>query len=235
MSPDEIIFQIVLALIGIGAGISAPFPPRNYQKVLAAIVSVLLIVISSGWIGYKLGTRDSTTNTDLVLVSSTFDKDSDGWTVKGGGEGPYYMTSGGNPGGYIYGKDGGPTGDWYWTAPPKFLGDRSDAYGGVLFFVLTQNDTTNQVQSSHDVILVGGGIALHFDISNPGREWTEYAVWLHELGGWKKENEEKPTRGEMQRVLSALSEFTIHAEYRDGADTGGLENVVILRYPSNLR
>jgi hypothetical protein len=232
MSLNEIMFQIVLALIGLVAGFSVIFLPRIYQKVLAAIVAVLLVVISSGWIGYELGIRRSTSKPDFVLANSTFDEDTDGWTIEGGGEGPYYSTSGGNPGGYIYGKDAsGEEADWYWIAPQKFLGGQSDAYGGVLFFTLTQHDTTDQVQSTHDVILVGGDTELAFDINNPGREWTNYAVWLHELGGWKKENGDKPTKGEMQRVLSALSKLKIHAEYRDGDDMGSLENVILLRSP----
>jgi hypothetical protein len=232
MSLDEIIFQIILFLLGLGTTIVIPFLPGYYQKILAAIVAASLIVISSGWIGYKWGIKHSPQNPDFVIAWSSFDEDPDEWAIEGGGEGPYYMTSGGNPDAYIYGRDtSGEVADWYWTAPRKFLGDQSDAYGGMLFFTLTQNDITDQARSTQDVILIGGGIELALDINNPGREWTDYAVWLHELAGWQKENGDRPTQGEMRRVLSALDELKIHAEYRDGDDTGGLDNVILLCHP----
>ncbi len=169
---------------------------------------------------------------ELTLARSTFDTDADGWTVEGGGDGPSYKGQGGDPGGYISAQDteDGPD-DWFWRAPQKFLGDRSAAYGGVLVFALTQNDTTEAYTGTNDIILVGADVKLTYNTDNPGIGWTEYTIPLHESAGWKKDNGEAPTQAEMRRVLSSLTALKIRGEYRSGEDIGSLDSIFFLRHP----
>ncbi|HYF26288.1 MAG TPA: PxKF domain-containing protein [Baekduia sp.] len=62
-----------------------------------------------------------------VVVESTFDADADGWAVNG--PGPLsYVSTGGNPGGYISSPDNSL------TAQAKFLGDQSAMAGGQISF-----------------------------------------------------------------------------------------------------
>lgn len=75
-------------------------------------------------------------------MSSTFDSGTEGWTLAGDsqhgtghGSGAYWLqpehtAAGGNPGGAVYAVDAGQGKAWFFQAPPKFLGNRSGAYGG---------------------------------------------------------------------------------------------------------
>jgi hypothetical protein len=226
----SIFFQMVLFLAGVVIGVVTPLLPKLYQKIVAGVLSIILISVASLWIGYRLGSQQYDQN--IVLAFSTFETGIEDWTIDGGGTGPFYKTSGGNTGGYLLGNEViGEYPDWWWIAPSKFLGDKSEAYRGILYFDLAQNDITQQVMSTVDVVLVGNNIQLTYDINNPGREWTTYAIGLHESAGWKNEIGGTATQGEMQRVLSSLIALKIHAEYREGDDSGSLDNVILLRRP----
>jgi len=203
------------------------------------VVTILYFIWVGTWIGEPQSagstlttTSTSTPATSLILASSTFDTDDDGWKVMGGAAGPAYQSSGGNPGGFISANDVSG-GDWYWVAPEKFLKDKSAAYGGILTFDLTLSPTDNPYEAS-DVVLVGQGITLVFDTPyDPERVWTAYAVLLSESAEWINDDTgQAATREEMTQVLSSLSELRIRGEFaRGSSDTGGLDNVMLLRRP----
>ncbi|MGB0384154.1 MAG: Ig-like domain-containing protein [Ardenticatenaceae bacterium] len=164
-----------------------------------------------------------------AIAASTFDANNEGWTIAGGASGPSYSPTGGNPDGYISASDA-PGDYWYWQAPAKFLGDLSSAYKGKLSFDLRQSKTSDQFDLE-DIILVGGGLTLVYDTPvNPGTTWTSYTVPLDETAGWKKDtlNGSAATQAEMLAVLSSLTTLRIRGEYAGGADTGDLDNVVLV-------
>jgi hypothetical protein len=176
-----------------------------------------------------------------VIAQSTFDTDSDGWLVKDlafpnpgappaplGTFVPTHHGAGGNPGGYLSLVD--PTGNtWYWYAPPKFLGNRQNAYGGRLSFdlVVTGNGTPFDEE---DVILVGGGLTLVFVLPQPpGPGFTSYHVGLTEVG-WRRSSRmgAPATQADMTTVLGALTDLYIRGEYRLAMDdTGQIDNIVL--------
>jgi hypothetical protein len=163
---------------------------------------------------------------------STFDSGNEGWAVIGGAQSgsatPNFSLTGGNPGGYVSATDDDIENTWYWQAPSKFLGNVACVYGQALNFDLRQATADNQFDGE-DVILEGGGLVLVYDTPyNPGPNWTTYAIPLMETAGWKKNalNGTPPTPTEMQAVLSALTQLRLRGEYRDGADTGHLDNVI---------
>ena len=164
-------------------------------------------------------------------VTSTFDSGDDGWWVwadaQSGSTTPNWFGSGGNPGGYLSADDDVVGGlDWFWRAPDKFHGDFSGAYGKTLTFDLVQSGQGMQFDDDDDVILVGGGISLDYNLaSNPGMTWTPYSVPLSETG-WT--NVGMPvTQQVMMTVLSSLTDLLIRGEYINGPDTGGLDNVTL--------
>lgn len=170
-----------------------------------------------------------------VFASSDFDVDADGWTVYGDAQGssviPTYNPTGGNPGGFISAKDDVAGGVWYWNAPSKFRGDISSAYGELLTFDLKQSLTDTQF-SSEDIVLVGSGLTIYYDTSyNPNTTWTAYSIGLTEAG-WKVSGSNAAvTQAQMISVLSSVTAMRIRGEYRTGADTGGLDNVVLYAVP----
>ena len=162
---------------------------------------------------------------------SEFDGGDEGWTTvgdaRGGAErGEFFRPSGGNPGGYVVATDLAQGETWYWKAPKKILGDRSDAYGRALRFELKQSVTSGQYDDE-DVTMVGGGLILDHDTSyNPGTDWTPYSVRLHESAGWvHRATGAFASREDMLTVLSTLTDLLIRGEYAIESDTGGLDNV----------
>lgn len=167
------------------------------------------------------------------VFESFFTTGDEGWTIAGDGQGPNYFPNGGNPDGYISATDNQSGIIWYFQAPDKFLGNISCAYGGTLSFDLRQSSTTNQMDRN-DIVLEGAGLTLVFDTPfNPGTDWTSYSVQLVETAGWKKDNlnGDPPTQAEMIAVLAALEKLWICGEYRNGPDTGDLDNVVLDNTP----
>ena len=163
-----------------------------------------------------------------ISVTSTFDTNTDGWIVEGLAGGPTYVSTGGNPGGYIYGEDAGSD-DWYFKAPTKFLANQSATYGGSLSFDLRQYYTSSQYDTE-DIIIEGGGLRIVFDTpNNPGTSWTHYQIPLTETAGWKKTSLSgvAPTAAEIKAVLASITRLLIRGEYQNGTDKCDLDNVIL--------
>lgn len=198
----------------------------RYQT-LAILLLSLLIYERSGAADIPAPAR-----APAAIIGSTFDSGDEGWQVVGDAQNgaaiPDWRSTGGNLGGFLSVEDDVTGGTWYWQAPARFLGNRSVAYQTNLTFDLTQSEPDSQFDAP-DVILVGDGVTLEFDTpANPGTTWTAYSVPLSESAGWTVQSTGlAPTTGEMQAVLGDLTMLRIRGEFRDGPDTGGLDNVRI--------
>ena len=83
-----------------------------------------------------------------------------------------------------------------------------------------------------DVILTGSKLKLNFKIANhPGTAWKHYDFPLAAAKGWHISGEmgRAATGAELQEVLGSLQQLWIRGEYREGEDTGKLDNVVLGR------
>lgn len=200
---------------------------------------VWLVILLELWINPPARATPLPVATSTAPIISTFDTNNEGWRVIGdaqGGSGiPTYVSTGGNPGGYISAQDDVTFGTWYWQAPAGFLGNMTIMYGRNLSFELKQSSTSNPFLAD-DVILSGNNMNLVFDTpTDPGLQWTQYTVNLSETAGWKKQIDgTSPTRAEMQAVLASLTGLQIRGEFQEGPDTGGLDNVVLGSVPSNF-
>lgn len=161
---------------------------------------------------------------------STFDLSTEGWTSFGGGT-VAFGAAGGNPAGHavLVNPSDGLTS--YFVAPAAFLGNASSALGSTLTFDLKQNyfpDFTSPFDAE-DVVLIGNGITLVYDLLvNPAlNAWTSYVVPL-DATGWRVNTlgGAAATQQQFFSVLSALGTLRIRSEYRNGEDTGFLDNVV---------
>ncbi len=170
----------------------------------------------------------------VTQASSTFDADSDGWTVAGGDfgmSGPVsWNDAGGSPAGYASAAGGGA---WYWLAPPKFLGDASATYSRALKFDVLQNlAMMNCLQTDALVVLCGGGYEIYFNAPyKPEATWTSYTVQLSETELWVDVATGQPvTRPELQAVLADLSQVRIRGWFStcwNETPAGGLDNVML--------
>ncbi|HET9054745.1 MAG TPA: laminin B domain-containing protein, partial [Cyclobacteriaceae bacterium] len=121
-------------------------------------------------------------------ITSTFDTDDEGWTAIDNQAGPLpaYVNTGGNPGGFIRVEDGVQGTATYFAAPDKFLGNRSDYYGGTLQFDLQVYSTPNS--STAGVRLTGGGLVLARllpQLPAVAPAWTSYTFILSEDEAWR--------------------------------------------------
>ena len=164
-----------------------------------------------------------------ATVSSTFDADADGWTVAGDPQSltPAHVATGGNPGRFVRTTDSGGGGVMYWSAPSKFLGDRSAGYGANLRFDLRQSSVASQFDD-REVVLEGAGQRIFLETTHPGTDWTPYTIPLT-AGGWMLDGTtpRPATPSEMAAVLGALTALRIRAEYVTGGDVDDLDNVVL--------
>lgn len=205
---------------------------KGLSVCIAALMSVALI--SSGSVAFG----------QSVAASSNFDINAEGWRVadlpQSLGNPPVvvqywdveWSAGGGNPFGYVHLLDTGN--DWFWfTAPAKFLGDQSAAYGNALSFDLAC--TGNDGVPYAGVILVGSGYALFRELPPPGTSFTSYVVPLSE-DGWHVGAVDGPitSAAQMQQMLSSLTALYINADWQTGYETTSLDNVVLVPEPAGL-
>ncbi|ETK71250.1 hypothetical protein L917_21189 [Phytophthora nicotianae] len=205
--------------------------------------------------------------TSDALVSSTFDLDIDNWRILWNGAGadsrPHFqpISRGVQLSYYIYGLDAvvhrrEDTGDdsmlWYFTAPPKFLGNHWAAYGGSLDFVLSSAEGSfdatnlNLAGMGHLVELECAtcaqftGLTLAMPLSpvfSYDGTITQFKLPLSELAGWVKDPKNvilswsPPTQCEFVSVLSGLSALRILGDFTRGYESVALDSVVLRHGP----
>lgn len=169
-------------------------------------------------------------------VMSTFDTDADGWTLFNDASQLEWIDTGGNPGGYLTATDNVSGDVWYWNAPSKYLGNQAGAFGMTLSWDARQSSTTSQF-SSNDLVLVatdGTNLTLASDPSRrPGTEWTSISVVFDSSEDWFIDGA-AATDSDIQMVLSDLAALRIRGEFRTGADTGDLDNVLLVPTPGSV-
>jgi laminin B (domain IV) len=165
------------------------------------------------------------------LAVSTFDTNTQGWTIFGDADGPVFEAAAGNPAGDIIATDRVTGIVWFFNAPAAFLGNKSAASLQTLTFELSQSLTSNPFNDS-DVVLIGSGLTLAFDTAaNPAGfpTFTHYVVPLDATAGWHLNSLAGPlaTQAQIDTALSSLTALRIRGEFRSGADQGRLDNVVL--------
>jgi len=192
--------------------------------------ATLLGVLAAAAVFAAVSAADAAKTSTVTIASSTFDSDADGWTILGEAQGPNHRATGGRPGGYVSADDpAGTSGTSYWRAPAKFLGDRSAAYRTKLTFDL-RDKGPGIVFRNPDVVLYAGSLALAYRQKRTpkSKSLTRFTVRLDGKKGWTDASTGKrATATQMQTVLAALDTLLIRGEFRNGAETFDLDNVVL--------
>jgi hypothetical protein len=162
-------------------------------------------------------------------VESRFNADREGWTVVGDAD-LHHSPAGGNPesSGYIFAIDRVLGDVFYFTAPPRFLGNVSGSFGRLLTFDLMWSETAESgTLEADDIILEGAGMAVVGSLPHmPGRTWTSFAFYLDQRGGWVHRGTDRvATAAEVQAVLGSLQSLRIRGEFRLGPEQGAIDNV----------
>jgi len=158
-------------------------------------------------------------------ITSTFSSSSDGWKIAGDAQevDPEFDSQGG----FIWARDNTTGGVWYFVAPSKYHGNMENAYGGTIKFSL-KVDATDAPFDEADVILEGNNLKIVYDTPyNPGTSWTDYNVLISSTVGWTMNTitGTAATESQIKTVLSNLTTFKIRGEFKNGPDTGSLDNV----------
>jgi hypothetical protein len=164
-------------------------------------------------------------------ISETFNKSADGWTVIGDPSSSGWEKTGGDPHGYLGWVDGATGADSYFQAGPKFLGNHVASYGGTLSYDIL--DSGNGY-TAYDVQIVGDGKTLQYTNPNDSgfptpNVWTAASVPLIAADFIDVATGLAPKVAEMKAVLRDITQLDIRAEYVNGAETGGLDNVELTR------
>jgi Laminin B (Domain IV)/PEP-CTERM motif len=168
-------------------------------------------------------------------ISDTFPTDNAGWGHIGDSTTPpAWNATGGNPDGYISVTDLGAGADEYFVAPSKYLGNQSSALNQSLSFDLLLSVANSG--PDNDVILSNGSTTLSYLFSPPplAGGWTHESLILNtsdphwHLGTIAGP---APSQSDFQNVLSSLTELEILADYGNGAETVGLDNVALHTVP----
>lgn len=176
-----------------------------------------------------------------IGAQSTFETDSEGWIVADWNNpdlsaivGTYAVAwneSGGNPGGYISASD--PSGQWFWfSAPAKFLGNQSAAFGSSLQYDVFVDPTAGRPFPV--VMLTGDGQRLFFEGGSPTAAFASYSVPMTPKG-WRLNDWQggaEPTDLQMQTVLGSLDGLYISGDWFAGDEVAGLDNVRFGTEPS---
>jgi gliding motility-associated-like protein len=179
-------------------------------------------------------------------ITSTFDTNDEGWRIVnyssttgitfGTALPTYTRTTVGTPNGFISKYEGLVIGGstLYFSAPAKFLGNHSRAYGNNLSFdIKVERDVNNasvRPYGDDNLVIEGGGITLYTYLEPPPTNWTHVDCRLDESRGWlvNNRNTGRPaTKADVQRVLCNITKIWIRCEYNLQADEGFLDNVVL--------
>lgn len=193
-------------------------------RLLASLIASLIVLVAAA--------------PHAAAIQSTFDSNTEGWTTVGDSGALSWISTGGNPAGHVRASDNVGGISWFFRAPAAYYGDRSGFYGGTLRFDELQFDTSAQYDD-RDVIMTGNSTTIWYNfLNNPGLTWTSYSAVLDDTGGWLFGSLAAPvpaTAAQIQTVLANLTDLQIRGEYRTGADTASLDNVMlVVPEPSTL-
>ncbi|MEO8128075.1 MAG: hypothetical protein ABJF23_24655 [Bryobacteraceae bacterium] len=119
------------------------------------------------------GTATATT------ITSTFDTNLEGWTTNPQGTIAFVSTDG-NPGGYLEETDASSTGNMHVTAPAKFLGDLTWATN--LSVDIRVSATPGSVTAAFGTLTFlnsAAALSVAVDLGTPSTVWTNYSTALN--------------------------------------------------------
>jgi hypothetical protein len=189
------------------------------KNILLSLVPVLLPAVASA-----------------LVIESTFDADLDGWTKAAGSDvasTTEWVSTGGNPGGFLRQNEAADGLVDRIAAPSKFLGNLSGYAGGTLSFDVRTNTISNSSNANNDVLLGGPSGTLRFNLPDPVvNVWTTRSITLAHTGGWiLVSSGVAPTASEFAGILANVDTLTLLADFRSGPETPSFDNIRLQAIP----
>ena len=202
------------------------------MQVITLMTSFMLIISGCS----SSGSSDPEVEDDMSsempgqTISSRFDVDDESWTITGDAQGssgePIYEASTENSSAHIAAIDDASGRSWFFSAPEKFTGNFLEFYGGTLSFDL-KTSTTENYYEDEDIKLRAGDLEISTQLPRlPEAEFTSFTILLTETN-WVDTADQPIDVNTFTTVLMNLDSLEIRGEYNNGADFGGLDNVVM--------
>lgn len=113
---------------------------------------------------------------------------------------------------------------YYWSLPPRFLGNQLASYNGFLNFTV-ENEAYGGYQPDQDVIIRGNGITLFWVRGNPDEQVTTVRLRETEWQSSERTGPKIASRAELLTVLSNLESILIRATTREGASVAHISDI----------
>lgn len=115
---------------------------------------------------------------------------------------------------------------YYWSLPPRFLGNQLHSYGGYLTFTI-ENDAYGSYLPDQDIIIRGNGLTLDWTRGNPNERKTEARLKETE---WRSIDNAGPriaSRADLLTVLSNLEMILVRATLKEGVSQVHFSDVAL--------
>lgn len=120
-----------------------------------------------------------------------------------------------------------PDGDtYYWSLPPRFLGNQLRSYGGYLTFTI-ENEAWGPYIPDHDIIIRGNGLTLIWARGDPRETHTEARLKETEWQYTDHNGAHIASRSDLMTVLSNLEAVLIRATLKEGTSKAKLSDVAL--------
>ena len=197
---------------------------------------ILPLLLAAGTLSLPGTSSALTAEIPVLVIESTFDSDLEGWSKAPGsdaGSTLVWVSEGGNPGGFLRLNEAAQGATDRISAPPAFLGDRSEFVGGHFSMDRMTNNLSSTIASGDHIRLVSEGLSLRVGLPLPGlNEWVPVTVDLRHDGGWVRVSDSQPpTPEEFAFVLANLSAIHLLADFRSGVETPAFDNIRMVAVP----
>lgn len=167
-----------------------------------------------------------------TIASNGFDTGTEGWTAKNGAMNFAWVSSGGDPDGFVQASDVGGDGLWFFSGPSAYLGDQSAAYGGMLSYSIKSDFSTAPIGGNYAAVQLLGANGVLLAAAAPALPTSDWATFSFNLiadGTWKVGATSGPSASAsiLQGVLADLKSIRIDGDYYQGVDTTGIDSVVL--------
>lgn len=113
---------------------------------------------------------------------------------------------------------------YYWSLPPRFLGNQLRSYNGYLNFTV-ENEAYGEYQLDQDIIIRGNGVTLFWIRGDPNERVTTARLRETEWQTSERSGPKIASRAELLTALSNLESILIRATVREGVSTAHISDI----------
>ena len=170
-------------------------------------------------------------NAELV---STFDSGDEGWGAWSSDpldvSGFQWNSTGGNPGGYVSAVDGMTGAVWRFSSPDSWAGDWTQYIGGTIEWDILLIEAPELVYFENKELIIDAPDTGNYILADVNAV-PVLGQWVHFSVDLKPENFTQEGTRDFYDIVANVEKIYIRGEFITGADSEGLDNVVVSAVP----